>query len=127
MVQFQKQFQKGLDFTDGEDGIVEIENTKQVVKDSIRLKFEERFRDTMAVYGDESLIWVDRYFSINRFDRAFTFNPKDLYTEDDIMETGKSLKIVTPAQYGLTSFGWHFLLRLWKEKESLGCTLTAAL
>ena len=116
-------FKKGLDFTDGEDGIVEIENTKQVVKDSIRLKFEERFRDTMAVYGDESLIWVDRYFSINRFDRAFTFNQKDLYTEDDIMETGRSLKIVTPAQYGLTSFGWHFLLRLWKEKREFGLYL----
>ena len=117
-------FKKGLDFTDGEDGIVEIENTKQVVKDSIRLKLEERFRDTMAVYGDESLIWIDRYFSINRFDRAFTFNLKDLFTEDDIMETGKSLKIITPAQYGLTSFGWHFLLRLWKEKKSSDCSLT---
>lgn len=114
---------KGLDFTDGEDGIVEIENTKQVVKDSIRLKLEERFRDTMAVYGDESLIWIDRYFSINRFDRAFTFNLKDLFTEDDIMETGKSLKIITPAQYGLTSFGWHFLLRLWKEKKEFGLFL----
>lgn len=116
-------FKKGLDFTDGEDGIVEIENTKQVVKDSIRLKLEERFRDTMAVYGDESLIWIDRYFSINRFDRAFTFNLKDLFTEDDIMETGKSLKIITPAQYGLTSFGWHFLLRLWKEKKEFGLFL----
>ena len=116
-------FKKGLDFTDGEEGVVEIGNTKQIVKDAIRLKLEERFRDTMAVYGDESLIWIDRYFSMNRFDRAFTFNKKDLYTEDDIMETGKSLKIVTPAQYGLTSFGWHFLLRLWKEKKEFGLFL----
>lgn len=38
---------------------------------------EERFRDTMAVYGDDSLIWIDRYFSMNRFDRAFTFNKKE--------------------------------------------------
>ena len=116
-------FKKGLDFTDGEEGIVEIGNTKQIVKDAIRLKFEDRFRDTMAVYGDESLIWIDRYFSMDRFDRAFTFNRKDLYTEDDIMEAGKSLKIVTPAQYGLTSFGWHFLLRLWKEKKEFGLFL----
>ena len=63
---------------------------------------EERFRDTMAVYGDDSLIWIDRYFSMNRFDRAFTFNKKDLYSEDDIINAGKSLKIITPAQYGLT-------------------------
>ena len=116
-------FKKGLDFTDGEDGVVEIDNSKHMVKDSIRIKLEDRFRDTMAIYGDESLVWIDRYFSINRFDRTFTFNPKDLYTEDDIMETGKSLKIVTPAQYGLTSFGWHFLLRLWKEKKEFGLYL----
>jgi len=116
-------FKKGLDFTDGEDGIVEVVSNKQNAKDPVRLMLEERFRDTMAVYGDESLVWIDRYFSFNRFDRAFTFNKKDLYSEDDIMDTGKSLKIVTPAQYGLSSFGWHFLLRLWKEKRIFGLFL----
>lgn len=116
-------FKKGLDFTDGDEGVVEISNNNQRVKDPIRLMLEERFRNTMAVYGDESLLWVDRYFSLNRFDRAFTFNKKDLYSEDDIMQAGKSLKIVTPAQYGLTSFGWHFLLRLWKEKGVFGLFL----
>lgn len=116
-------FKKGLDFTDGEDGIVEIINDKKKEKDPILLMLEERFRDTMAVYGDDSLIWIDRYFSMNRFDRAFTFNKKDLYSEDDIINAGKSLKIITPAQYGLTSFGWHFLLRLWKEKRIFGLFL----
>lgn len=118
-----KCFKKGLDFTDGEDGIVEIINDKKEKKDPIRIMLEERFRSTMAVYGDDSLIWIDRYFSMNRFDRAFTFNKKDLYSEDDIMNAGKSLKIITPAQYGLTSFGWHFLLRLWKEKGIFGLLL----
>lgn len=116
-------FKKGLDFTDGEDGVVEITNNKSNEKDPIRLMLEERFRDTMAVYGDESLVWIDRYFSLDRFDRAFTFNKKDLYSEEDIMNAGKSLKIVTPAQYGLTSFGWHFLLRLWKERRTFGLFL----
>lgn len=116
-------FKKGLDFTEGEDGIIEIENDKITVKDPILLKLEERFRDTMAVYGDESLVWIDRYFSLNRFDRSFTFNKKDLYSENDIIDSGKSLKIVTPAQYGLTSFGWHFLLKLWKEKRIFGLFL----
>ena len=116
-------FKRGLDFTDGEEGIVEVVNNSQTIKDSIRLMLEERFRDTMAVYGDESLVWIDRFFSFNRFDRAFTFNKKDLYSEDDIMDAGNSLKIVTPAQYGLSSFGWHFLLRLWKEKRVFGLFL----
>ena len=100
----QRCFKKGLDFTSGDEGIVEISKTRQQVKDPIRLMLEDRFRDTMAIYGDNSLLWIDRYFSMNRFDRAFTFNKKDLYSEDDIMEARRSLKVVTPAQYGLTSF-----------------------
>lgn len=116
-------FKKGLDFVDGDDGVVEIDNNKSKDKDPIRLMFEERLRDTMAVYGDESLLWIDRYFSVNRFDRAFTFNKKDLYSEDDIMNARRSLKVITPAQYGLTSFGWHFLLRLWVEKTIFGLFL----
>ena len=119
----QRCFKKGLDFTSGDEGIVEISKTKQLVKDPIRLMLEDRFRDTMAIYGDNSLLWIDRYFSMNRFDRAFTFNKKDLYSEDDIMEARRSLKVVTPAQYGLTSFGWHFVLRLWKEKGVFGLFL----
>ena len=123
-------FKKGLDFTDGEDGLIEVANSNQIVKDSIRLMLEERFRDTMAVYGDEALVWIDRYFSIDRFDRAFTFNKKDLYSEDDIMEAGKSLKIVhTPAQYGLSSpWLWAFFTEaLEGEKEYLVCFLIAEL
>lgn len=120
-------FKRGLDFTDGEDGIVEIENHKQYQKDPIRQMLEERFRDTMAVFGDESLVWIDRYFSVNRFDRAFKFNKNDLYSEDEIIEERKSVKIFTPAQFGLTSFGWHFLLKLWKEKQIFGMFLDCRL
>ena len=116
-------FKKGLDFTDGDEGVVEFESGRQVLTDHIRLLFEERYRDTMSVFGDNSLVWVDRYFSLNRFDRSLSFNKKDLYSEDDIIEAGKSLKVVTPAQYGLTSFAWHFLLRLWKEKKMFGLYL----
>lgn len=118
-------FKKGLDFTDGddEDGIVDIGSTRQLVTDTTTLMFEERFKDTMAVYGDDALLWIDRYFSLNRFDRSFSFNIRDLYSEDDIIEAGKSLKVITPAQYGLTSFAWHFLLRLWKERKIFGLYL----
>ena len=116
-------FKKGLDFTDGDDGIVEIGSIKHVVTDPTTLLFEERFRDTMSVFGDSSLVWIDRYFSLKRFDRSLSFNLDDLYSEDDIIDTRKSLKVITPAQYGLTSFAWHFLLRLWKEKRLFGLYL----
>lgn len=122
-----KTFKAGLDFTDGEDGVVMIANENHIIKDPIRLMLEERFKDTMAIYGDDSLLWIDRYFSANRFDRAFTFNKSDLYSEDDIIAAHKSLKIITPAQYGLTSFGWHFILKLWKEKGVFGLFLDCRL
>lgn len=113
-------FKKGLSFTKGEEGIVEIGSLRKETIDPIRVLFEERFKDAMAVYGDDPLVWIDRYFSLNRFDHSFRFNQQDLYSEDDIISGGKSLKVVTPAQYGLTSFAWHFLLKLWKEKRLFG-------
>lgn len=116
-------FKKGLDFTDGDDGIVEVESSRHVISDPIRLMFEERFNETMAIYGDNSLVWIDRFFSLNRFDRSFSFDQNGLYSEDDIIEAKKSLKVITPAQYGLSSFAWHFLLKLWKENKCFGLYL----
>lgn len=120
-------FRAGLDFTEEEDGIIIIENHRPEIKDVILLKLEERFKDTMAVYGDNSLVWIDRFFSLVRFDRTFTFNKNDLYSEDDIIQARKSLKIITPAQYGLSSFAWHFLLKIWKEQKSFGLYLDCGL
>ncbi len=121
-------FRPGLNFTEEEDGIVKINQQKVAVKDKVTILFEERLNDAMAVYGDRSLVWIDRYFSTERFDRAFTFKKDKLFHEDSILnEEPKNIKIVTPAQYGLTSFAWHFLLRLWREKNKFGLFLDCAL
>lgn len=121
-------FRPGNSFTDEEDGIVVVKQQKVSVKDRVTVLFEERLNDSMAVYGDQSLIWLDRYFSLERFDRAFTFKKDKLFSEDDILnEAPKHIKIVTPGQYGLTSFAWHFLLRLWREKNKFGLYLDAGL
>lgn len=120
-------FRPGLDFTEEEDGIVYIENTRDEVKDPILVKFENRFKDSMAVYGDRSLIWIDRFFSLQPFNRSFSFNQKDLYSESEIINERQSIKIMTPAQYGLTSFGWHFLLKIWKESKQFGLYLDSGL
>lgn len=121
-------FRPGNSFTEEEDGIVETRQQKVVIKDKVTVLFEERFNDSMAVYGDQSLIWLDRYFSIERFDRAFSFRNDKLFSEDNILnEEPERIKIVTPGQYGLTSFAWHFLLRLWREKNKFGLFLDCAL
>lgn len=121
-------FRPGNSFTEGEDGIVETNQQKVHVKDKVTVLFEERLNDSMAVYGDQSLIWLDRYFSVERFDRAFSFRKDKLFSEDNILnEEPERIKIVTPGQYGLTSFAWHFLLRLWREKNKFGLFLDCAL
>jgi len=121
-------FRPGNSFTEAEDGVVEIRQQKVTVKDKVTVLFEERLNDSMAVYGDQSLVWLDRYFSLERFDRAFSFRKDKLFSEDDILnEEPERIKIVTPGQYGLTSFAWHFLLRLWREKNKFGLFLDCAL
>ena len=121
-------FRPGNSFTEEEDGIVETKQQKVTVKDKVSVLFEERLNDSMAVYGDKSLIWLDRYFSLERFDRAFTFKKDKLFSEDNILnEEPQRIKVVTPGQYGLTSFAWHFLLRLWREKNKFGLYIDSAL
>lgn len=121
-------FRPGQSFTAEEDGIVNTNQQKITIKDRVMVLFEERLNDSMAVYGDKSLIWLDRYFSVERFDRAFTFKKDKLFSEDNILsEEPKRIKIVTPGQYGLTSFAWHFLLRLWREKNKFGLFLDCGL
>lgn len=121
-------FRPGTSFTVEENGIVKVNQEKVTLKDRITVLFEERFNESMAVFGDKALVWMDRYFSLDRFDRAFTFKKDKLFPEDSILnEEPKNIKIVTPSQYGLTSFGWHFLLRLWREKNKFGLFLNCNL
>ncbi len=110
-------FRKGIDFTEDEDGVIKFDNPKLFVTNPISVKMEERFRDIMNVYGDQPLTWIDRFFSLNRFDRCLRFKKDNLFDETDIMNTPKNIKIITPAQYGLSSFAWHFILKLWKERK----------
>lgn len=121
-------FRPGLSFTEEENGIVDLKQQKFDIKDKVTVLFEDRLNDTLAVYGNKSLVWLDRFFSTERFDRVFTFKKDKLFSEDDLLnEEPAAIKIITPAQYGLTSFAWHFLLRLWKERNKFGLLINCNL
>lgn len=120
-------FRKGIDFTEDEEGVIKFDSPKTFVSDPISIMLNERFRDTMNVYGDQPLIWIDRYFSLDRFDRSYRFKRNNLYDESDLMNTPNNLKIITPAQYGLSSFAWHFILKLWKERKEFCLYIDAGL
>lgn len=110
-------FRKGIDFTEDENGTIKFDNSKPFITDPIKIMMEERFRDTMNVYGDQPLVWLDRFFSSQRFDHSYRFRKDCLLDEATIMTYNQNIKIITPAQYGLTSFAWHFILKLWKERK----------
>lgn len=120
-------FRAGLDFTESEDGIVKFLKRQETNNDPILTMLEGRFRDTMAVYGDQPLIWVDRFFSFERFDRSYRFNRNNLYNETDLIKSSNNIKIITPAQYGLSSFAWHFILKLWKENKEFSLYIDSEL
>lgn len=120
-------FRKGLDFTEDEDGVIKFDEPQPFVSDPISIKLEERFKDTMNVYGDQPLIWIDRYFSMERFDKSYRFNRKNLYGESDIMDALNNIKVITPSQYGLSSFAWHFILKCWKERKEFCLYVDAGL
>lgn len=120
-------FRPGLDFTEAEDGIIRFEKRQLPNSDPILTKLENKFRETMAVYGDQPLIWVDRFFSLERFDRSCQFNKNNLYNETDLINLSHNIKIITPAQYGLSSFAWHFILRLWKENKEFSLYIDSGL
>ena len=120
-------FRKGIDFTEDEDGVIKFDEPQPFVSDPISIKLEERFKDTMNVYGDQPLIWIDRYFSMERFDKSYRFNRKKLYGESDIMDALNNIKVITPSQYGLSSFAWHFILKCWKERKEFCLYVDAGL
>lgn len=120
-------FRQGLDFTEQEDGIIRFDNVNLRIMDPIMMKLNDKYKETMAIYGNQPFLWLERFFSIDRFDRSYRFSKKDLYNEADIISARRNLKIITPAQYGLSSFAWHFLLKLWKEKRELGIYLDCGL
>lgn len=120
-------FRPGLDFTEAEDGIVRFEKKQMMNNDPILIQLEDKFRETMAVYGDQPLIWVDRFFSLDRFDRSYRFNRNNLYNETDLISSSHNIKIITPAQYGLSSFAWHFILKLWKEYKEFSLYIDSGL
>lgn len=121
-------FKPGLNFTDSDDGVVQIPQRKDEVIDKTSVQFEEIYKDVMAVYNGQPVKWIERFFSTQRFDRSFRYDYKGLITEEQILESNKSFKIIAPSQYGLTTFGWHFIYKkMWQQKKEFGLFLDAGL
>ena len=95
----------------------DLKKKKNYNIDPTLTKIEEKFRHVMSVYGDQPPIWMDRFLSSERFDRSYRFEKNNLLDEQSLLDFEGNIKIITPAQYGLSSFAWHFIMKLWKERK----------
>ncbi len=117
-------FRSGSAFTNDENGIEVFKDTKEQ-EDNIYAIQQARLRTAMEAFIGQPYIWVERYLSDDRIDQVFKINQSTLYSETDIINTAKNIRIVAPSQYGLTCYGLHFLLTLWKTRQEFGIYVDA--
>lgn len=123
-------FRPGSAFTDDESGIesflegdIRIEDEPRT--DNILLLLEERLHNEMKAFVNQPYIWVDRYLSDDRIDQLFRLHKSSLFSETDIINNQENIRIVAPSQYGLSCYGSHFLITLWKTKHEFGIKIDA--
>lgn len=131
-------FRAGSAFTDDESGMeiilqpskgIDNQSELQDVMDPetsyIEMELSHRLKEEMESFVGQPYIWIDRYLSDDRIDQRFSLHKSKLFSETDIIEENKSIRIVAPSQYGMTCYGSHFLLTLWKTQKKFGIKVDA--
>lgn len=122
-------FRPGLSFTDEDDGIVVFEKTAGIVPskndETVIILRNAALREKMMAFIGQPYIWVERFLSDDRIDQIFKLEKSTLFTETDIINNNKSIRIVAPSQYGLSCYGIHFLITLWEIKHEFGVFVDA--
>lgn len=112
-------FVPGTSFTEEENGIVLIKTNSvapKLTNDRILAKLTIDFNESMKVYEDmPSIDWENRFVSLKRVDQNLSFNENELYDETYIINEDDNFVLLSPRDYGLTCYGRHFALKLWKE------------
>lgn len=115
-------FRAGIDFTDEDDGIVHFGNhatslaSKEPKKadNNIDALLQQKLNSAMQAYLGQPYLWVDRFITEDRLDSTFSMTKSNLFSEQDIINNKESFQLIAPPQYGLTCYGLHFALTLWK-------------
>lgn len=124
-------FRAGLDFTEEDDGIVRFNNiplllpSREIkeVASSIDTLLQQKLNSAMQSYHGQPYLWVDRFITEDRLDYNFSMSKSHLYSEQDIINKSKSIQLIAPPQYGLTCYGLHFALTLWRTTQKFALYL----
>lgn len=124
-------FRAGLDFTDEDDGIVRFKNKStnligEEIKyqvDNIDNLLQQKLNSAMQSYPGQPYLWVDRFITEDRLDYNFSMSKSNLYSEQDIINKKESFQLIAPPQYGLTCYGLHFAVSLWRTARQFALYL----
>ncbi len=112
-------FVPGTSFAEEENGILKIETkgiAPKLTNDRVLAKLTIDFNESMKVYEDMPAIdWENRYVSLKRVDQNLSINENDLHNESYIINEKDNFVLLSPRDCGLTCYGRHFALKLWKE------------
>lgn len=128
-------FNPGADFTEDESGVVTLVEPAVVetieshsdasIDDKVKILLSARLNNMMVVYNDQPIVWVDRYLSTKRVDKMRHLKNKDLISEDEIIKSPRDIIVLSPAQYGLSCYGVHFLINAWENYQQFGIYVPA--
>lgn len=122
-------FRAGLSFTESDSGIISfvpetiINSSLEEVKvnDEVEILLKDKFQQDMIAYsGQPTIDWIDRFLSQKRIDRDRSTTHSEMISEEELFDNPRNIKILTPAEFGLTCYGRHFLLSLWQKRKQFG-------
>lgn len=123
-------FNPGSDFTEDESGIVrliepavmdtDMQFMTSVVDDKVKILLTAKLNNMMVVYNDQPIVWVNRYLSTKRVDKMRHLKDDDMISEDELINTPHDIIVLSPAQYGLSCYGVHFLIHAWEKYHQFG-------
>ncbi len=123
-------FRAGSAFTDEEDGIVtfveqseneSVPSSKMMLtEDKVLILLQAKLNQKMLVYNDQPIVWVPRLLSPKRVDQMNKIKEEEMFTEEDLLQNPRDIMILSPAQYGLTCYGIHFLITAWQHYRQFG-------
>lgn len=128
--QKRSRFNPGSDFTVDESGIVrlielavmdtDMHTKTSIIEDKVKILLNAKLNKMMLVYNDQPIVWVNRYLSTKRVDKMRHLKDVDMLSEDMLITTPRDIIILSPAQYGLSCYGVHFLIHAWEKYQQFG-------
>ena len=85
---------------------------------SVETKLNERLKNSLSLFSNQFIEWVDRIFcKSEQITNSFDFSKEEIITVDSIIDATHSCIIKAPPQFGLTCLSHFMIKKAWSEKK----------